>query len=418
MAARARRGRTRAGKRADCYLQSFAVPFSYPVHFARDVFNPASPLLASVFGPPDPGRPHRLAVFVDDGVVRATPQLPARMAAYFARRRGFELLAPPEVIAGGERAKDGWHGVQHVMTQLGNLHLCRHSYVVAVGGGCLLDMVGFAASLVHRGVRLVRLPTTVLAQNDAGVGIKNGMNAHGMKNFVGTFAPPHAVIDDFAFLDTLDDAHWRGGISEAFKVAIIKDAAFFAWLDRRAARLKRRHAGDMEQLVRRCATLHLQHIGGGGDPFEQGAARPLDFGHWAAHKLESLSGFAIGHGQAVAIGIALDSHYAAARGLITAAERDRIVNAMQRAGLAICSPALATTVRGRRLAILDGLDEFREHLGGRLTLTLPSGIGERVEVHAMDERIIVQGVRWLNGLANADAKGAEGCTKNRQDLGC
>jgi 3-dehydroquinate synthase len=398
MAARARRGRPRAGRRADFYLQAFAVPFTYPVHFARDVFNPASPLLASVFGPPEPGRPHRLAVFVDDGVVRATPRLPARITSYFARRRGFALLAPPEVIAGGERAKDGWHGVQHVMTQLGNLHLCRHSYVVAVGGGCLLDMVGFAASLVHRGVRLVRLPTTVLAQNDAGVGIKNGMNAHGLKNFVGTFAPPHAVIDDFDFLDTLDDAHWRGGISEAFKVAIIKDASFFGWLERHAARLARRDAGAMEQLVRRCAVLHLQHIGASGDPFEQGAARPLDFGHWAAHKLEALSGFTIGHGQAVAIGVALDSYYAAARGMISLAERDRIVQAMQRAGLPVCCPWITVPGRSRRLAILDGLAEFREHLGGRLTITLPRGIGDRVEVHAMDGRIIARGVRWLQRL--------------------
>ena len=390
--------RTRKTQPADCYVQSFAVPFTYPVYFTRDVFNRASPLLAAAFGARESGGVHRLAIFVDDGVVAAAPRLTARMSAYFARRPGFQLLAPPEVVPGGEHAKDGWHGVQHIMTQLGNLHLCRHSYVVVVGGGCLLDMVGFGASLVHRGVRLIRLPTTVLAQNDAGVGIKNGMNAHGMKNFVGTFAPPHAVINDFDFLETLDDAHWRGGISEAFKVALIKDAAFFGWLERHAAKLCRRDAAAMEELVRRCATLHLQHIGTNGDPFERGAARPLDFGHWAAHKLEALSGFAIGHGQAVAVGIALDSFYAAAKGLITVAERDRIVSALQRAGLPVCAPWLAIAGSKSRLAILDGLAEFREHLGGRLTITLPKGIGQNVEVHTMDERILIRGVRWLQRL--------------------
>lgn len=385
-------------KDADCYVQSFAVPFRYPVHFTRNVFRPVSPLLASVFGASEHGRPHRVVVFVDDGVVRTDPRLLARITAYFARRPDVTLLAPPEVIAGGEQAKDGWHGVQHVMTQLGNLHLCRHSYVVAIGGGSLLDMVGFAASLVHRGVRLIRLPTTVLAQNDAGVGIKNGMNEHGMKNFVGTFAPPYAVINDFDFLNTLDDVHWRGGISEAFKVAIIKDAAFFAWLERHATQLRRRDVAAMEQLVRRCATMHLQHIGTGGDPFEQGAARPLDFGHWAAHKLEVLSGFTIGHGQAVSMGIALDSYYATTAGLISIAERDRIVSAMQRAGLPVFSPWLVTAGTKRRLAILDGLAEFREHLGGHLTITLPKGIGNRVEVHAMDKHIIARGVQWLQRL--------------------
>ena len=253
-------------------------------------------------------------------------------------------------------------------------------------------------------MRLVRLPTTVLAQNDAGVGIKNGMNEHGRKNFVGTFAPPHAVIDDFSFLDTLDDVHWRGGISEAFKVAIIKDADFFAWLEQHASRLRSRDAGAMEQLVRRCAVLHLQHIGTGGDPFEHGAARPLDFGHWAAHKLEALSGFAIGHGQAVAVGIALDSYYAAAKGLITTAARDRIIRALQRTGLPVFSPYLTVPGRNRRLAVLDGLAEFREHLGGHLTVTLPSGIGARVEVHAMDERIVARGVRWLAKAAATERR--------------
>jgi len=179
-------------------------------------------------------------------------------------------------------------------------------------------------------------------------------------------------------------------------VAIIKDAAFFAWLERQTARLCRRDdAGAMEQLVRRCAILHLQHIGASGDPFERGTARPLDFGHWAAHKLEALSGFAVGHGQAVAVGIALDSYTAAAQRLITTAERDRIVQAMRRAGLPVCCPWLAAPGRNRRLAILDGLAEFREHLGGRLTITLPKGIGNCVEVHTMDERIIARGVRWL-----------------------
>jgi 3-dehydroquinate synthase len=378
-----------------CHQQSFSVPFSYPVYFTRDVFNPKHPLLASVFGPHEGGRPHRVIVCLDAGVVRANPKLPARIMAYFGKHAALDLLAPPEIIIGGEQAKNGWTGVQHVMTLLGQHHLCRHSYVVAIGGGSMLDMVGFAAALVHRGVRLVRLPTTVLAQNDAGVGVKNGMDEHGMKNFVGTFAPPHAVINDFDFLATLDDRNWRGGIAEAFKVAIIRDAKFFEFIEKNAEKLRRRNAAAMEQLVQRCAILHLEHIRGGGDPFEQGTARPLDFGHWSAHKLETISKFELGHGQAVSIGIALDAFYAAAKKLITIAERDRIVQAMQRAGLPVWSEFLAARPRNGRFAVLAGLDEFREHLGGRLTVTLPKGIGNRVEVHAMDERIITRGIRWL-----------------------
>jgi len=384
----------------DSYQQAFSVSFAYPVHFTHGVFDPGNPVLASVFGPREYGRSHRILVYLDDGVARATPDLPERITAYFKRHAGLDLLAPPEILAGGEQAKDGWRGVQHVMTQIGNQHLCRHSFVVAVGGGSLLDMVGFAASLVHRGVRLIRIPTTVLAQNDAGVGVKNGMDDHGMKNFVGTFDPPHAVIDDFDLLQTLDETHWRGGIAEAFKVAIIKDAAFFRFLETHAAALRRRDRAAMEHLVRQCATLHLDHIRGGGDPFEKGAARPLDFGHWAAHKLESLSGLALGHGQAVAVGIALDAWTAAARKLISVAERDRIIGALRRAGLPVWDDHLLVRLpHGRRPAVLDGLDEFREHLGGRLTVTLPRGIGHRIEVHTMDARVVARGIHWLRTIS-------------------
>ncbi len=382
--------------RRNAYLQSFSVSFSYPVHFTRDVFGPANPLLASVCGPQEKDLPCRVMAFVDAGVARADRRLVHRLESYFKLLApAIRLAAAPVILPGGEQVKNNWGVVRRVMTQLGRCHLCRHSYVLAIGGGSLLDMAGFAASLVHRGLRLIRVPTTVLAQNDAGVGVKNGMDEHELKNFIGTFAPPHAVLVDFNFLRTLDDTHWRGGIAEAFKVAIIKDASFFKLLERNATELKRRNAQAMEQLVRRCAILHLDHIRTGGDPFEMGAARPLDFGHWSAHKLEALSGYTISHGQAVAIGIALDSVYAAAIGLITPAERNRIVAALERAGLPVWSDLLAVAGRGKRPLVLAGLDEFREHLGGRLTITLPDGIGSRIEVHEMDQDVLADASRWL-----------------------
>ncbi len=382
---------------SDCYQQSFAVPFTYPVHFTHGAFRKGNPLLASVLGPPENGRPHRLLVYLDSGVAHAWPRLAANITTYFDRP-GFALRAPPVLLPGGESAKEGWHTVQRVMTQIGEHHLCRHSYVVVIGGGSLLDAVGFAAALVHRGVRLIRLPTTVLAQNDAGVGVKNGMNEHGQKNFIGTFAPPYAVINDFDFLTTLDDAHWVGGIAEACKVAVIRDAEFFTFLEQNAARIKARDLSAMEVLVRWCATLHLEHIRTGNDPFEQGTARPLDFGHWLAHKLEAMSGFTLDHGAAVAIGMALDCYVAAAEGLLRTTERDRIVRMLQQAGLGLWHELLTVRTRGNRLAILDGLDDFREHLGGRLTITLPQGIGQRVEVHAMKAATITRGVAWLQTL--------------------
>ena len=267
--------------------------------------------------------------------------------------------------------------------------------MIVIGGGAVLDAVGLAAALVHRGLRLVRLPTTVLAQCDSGVGVKNAVNFGPAKNLVGTFAPPFAVLNDFDFLATLPDREWRGGIAEAFKVALIQDAAFFRWLVRQAARLRARDAALMEQLIFRCAKLHLAHIRSGGDPFELGRARPLDFGHWSAHRLETLTAYELGHGQAVAIGLALDACYAAHQGWLPARDFQALLAGLTRAGLPVWCAALNRKDRRGRLDILQGLEEFREHLGGELSLTLPRGVGRRFEIHAVDLALMAQCVGEL-----------------------
>jgi 3-dehydroquinate synthase len=264
------------------------------------------------------------------------------------------------------------------------LRLDRQSYVVAVGGGALLDLVGLATALIHRGLRLVRVPTTVLAQNDAGVGVKNGIDAWSTKNLIGTFAPPYAVINDYDFLDLLDEVDWRGGIAEAFKVAIIKDRVFFESLCRAAPALMRRDRAAMEFLVKRCAELHLAHIREGGDPFEMGSARPLDFGHWLAHQLEILSGYRVRHGQAVSVGMAVDCLLAESIGWLTGAEAGAVLDGLRSAGLPIWDDALDRRQPDGRRQIMEGLESFREHLGGQLTLTLPRGLGARDEVHEVD----------------------------------
>jgi 3-dehydroquinate synthase len=267
----------------------------------------------------------------------------------------------------------------------------------------MLDMTGFAASLVHRGIRLIRVPTTVLSQNDGGVGVKNGMDEHGQKNYVGTFAPPFAVLTDFNFLRTLPDKYWIGGLAEAFKVALIKDPDLFEYLRSNAARLNKRDEQAIEQVVKRTAILHLDHIRSGGDPFEFGTARPLDFGHWAGHRIETLSHYEIGHGQAVGIGIALDSCYAARKGLLTEEERDAILEALKAVGLQIWNDLLEKKTSGNdELEILAGLDEFREHLGGRLTITLPDHIGRKTEVHEMNRVIIRECLSYLKKISHRE----------------
>ncbi|MDX9867982.1 MAG: 3-dehydroquinate synthase [Kiritimatiellia bacterium] len=364
-------------------IQKFTVSYRYPVCFTRRAFDPSNRTLATVMKPSAGGRARALAV-VDAGVAGAAPGLIQRMERYFRLRCGkIDLVRGPVTVPGGEQAKNGWAGVRALMALAAETHLDRHSYLVAVGGGSVLDMAGFAASLVHRGLRLIRLPTTVLAQNDAGVGVKNGMNSGEVKNAAGTFAPPFAVINDFDFLATLPQREWVGGIAEAFKVAIIRDRRFFRFLLRHAADLRGRDPDLMETLVRKTAALHLRHIATSGDPFEYGSARPLDFGHWAAHRLESLSNFTLGHGEAVAVGIALDSTYAMLNGLISPAERDAILQGLTASGLPVWTPLLERPGPGGAPDVLVGLEQFREHLGGKLCVTLPSPLGAKTEVRTI-----------------------------------
>lgn len=379
------------------YVQRFAVHFEYPVHFTGGLFEPGNPLLRQVLNRLGENRRCRCAVYVDSGVAAAMPDMLDKIKSHFSADAGLELSAGPQVVPGGEAAKTGWQVVRDVIWTIGNAHLDRQSYVIIVGGGGVLDMVGFAASIIHRGLRVVRVPTTTLAQADAGVGVKTGMDEHGAKNFVGTFAPPFAVINDFSFLPSLPQDQWLGGVAEAFKVAIIKDAGFFAWLCENAARLRGRELPVMETLVRRTAIMHLEHIAGGGDPFEFGAARPLDFGHWSAHRLESLSGYRVGHGMAVSAGVALDSCYACRQGLLTSAELEAILNGMRACGLPIYVEELSRRTTSGQLAVLEGLEQFREHLGGALTVTLPKGIGRRIEVHEIDAGDVEEAIEYLRG---------------------
>jgi 3-dehydroquinate synthase len=296
------------------------------------------------------------------------------------------------VLPGGERVKNNEDYFYKVVDAVNACGIDRHSYIVAIGGGSLLDLVGYAAAVSHRGIRLIRIPTTVLSQNDSGVGVKNGINYFEKKNFLGSFAPPSAVFNDFNFLTTLSDKEWRSGMSEAVKVALIKDKAFFEWLETNAVPLSNRDKPAMQYLVKRCAQLHMEHIAG-GDPFEMGSSRPLDFGHWSAHKLEQLSGFTVRHGEAVAIGIALDSVYSYLSGRLREVDAQRIVHLLKTLGFDVIHELM--DVRQEDSPILKGLNEFREHLGGKLTIMLLSAIGKGEEVHELDTSLIQQSGNWL-----------------------
>jgi 3-dehydroquinate synthase len=377
--------------------QSVEVAFEYPVHFTRDIFAPDNPLLRHTLGVQGPEGPRGALLAVDDGVVRNHPGILGKAESCLRSDPSLRLAGPPLSIQGGEVAKNDPANVARIHEAIDRHGLDRQSFVIAVGGGAVLDAVGYAAATAHRGVRLIRLPTTVLSQNDSGVGVKNGVNAYGKKNFIGTFAPPYAVINDGDFLTTLSDRDWLSGASEAVKVALLKDPGFFAWLEAEAASLVLRDLPAMERLVYRCAELHLMHIATSGDPFEFGSSRPLDFGHWSAHKLEQLTDFELRHGEAVAIGIALDTTYAYLSGMLAESDWRRVLSLFEALRLPIYHPALLQHLgeRGHPRSVLAGLEEFREHLGGRLTIMLLRGIGNPLEVNQVDEQKVIEAIGLL-----------------------
>lgn len=366
--------------------RGITVTYRHQVFFTEDAFEPSNRVLREVLTDASgPGRA-RVLVVVDGGVAAGQRGLCGAIERWFeCHADGVELVAPPFQVEGGERVKNAYFHVSEVHERVDRHHLDRHSYLLAVGGGALLDMVGLAAATAHRGLRHVRMPTTTLAQADSGVGVKNGINAFGKKNFVGTFAPPFAVINDFAMLKSLSPRDKRAGLSEAVKVACIRDAAFFEDLEAMAARLAAFEPEAMRRVIFRSAELHLNHIATGGDPFEFGSARPLDFGHWSAHKLEQLSDYRIRHGEAVAIGIALDVLYSRRAGLLDAGSAERVLNLLEALGFDLYAHAVHYADSSHTLVLLQGLEEFRQHLGGALTITLLEGIGRGVEVHVVDQ---------------------------------
>jgi 3-dehydroquinate synthase len=375
-----------SGETAEPLVQRIAVPFEYPIYFTNDAFDPKNGTLLSAITRRDRPRRHKLLVVIDGGVALAWPMLERQIRAYVDHHRDhLELCEQTLIVPGGEACKNDPELIGWIHAVIDRHGIDRHSFVVAIGGGAVLDLVGYAAATAHRGVRLVRMPTTVLGQDDSGVGVKNGINAFGKKNFVGTFCPPFAVINDAAFLRTLSRRDLVAGMAEAVKVALVRDAIFFRWLVENRRALAEGSEPEVATLVRRSARAHLGHIASSGDPFELGSARPLDFGHWSAHKLEALTDYRVRHGEAVAIGIAVDTIYSHLVGRLDHAAVQQVSMLLAALDLPTWDEALDRRDAAGRRVILDGLKEFREHLGGELSVTLLADIGVGYEVHEIDE---------------------------------
>lgn len=372
--------------------QTFSVRFEYKVFFTENLFDTGNTTFRQFLDSQQTDTKKKIFFVIDSGVAEHHPLLEEQITSYFRTIEGISLVPETLIVAGGEGAKNNEQLFYKIVNAVDQHGIDRHSYIAAIGGGSILDLVGYAAAVSHRGIRHIRIPTTVLSQNDSGVGVKNGINYSAKKNFLGTFAPPVAVFNDLNFLTTLSQEEWRSGTSEAVKVGLIKDISFYKWLRENARAIASRDMPAMKYLIKRCAELHMQHIAG-GDPFEMGSSRPLDFGHWSAHKLEQLSNFTIRHGEAVALGIALDTAYSFTSGRLSEKEASDVIALLKELGFVITHPLM--DIKDEHSVVLKGLNEFREHLGGKLTIMLLRKIGEGEEVNELDTATLHKAGEWL-----------------------
>ena len=383
-------------KNNDIHWQKFEVPYEFPVCFTEDVFNKNNELFLDIIRKKEKDKRHNIIFFIDEGITKHYDGLITELKQYINEYDKYlHLVTDPILVPGGEKIKSDLYFIEQIQESINEFNIDRHSYVIAIGGGAVLDAIGLVAATSHRGIRHIRMPTTVLSQNDSGVGVKNGVNLFGSKNYVGTFAPPFAVINDINFISKLSERDKIAGMAEAVKVALIRDKKFFNWLELNSEKLALFEKNEMKQMIRRCAELHMHQISNGGDPFEMGSARPLDFGHWSAHKLESMTNYRLRHGEAVAIGIALDARYSVLAGMLDKGLEERICCLLEYLGFKLWNVAIEKTNKDDGLELIKGLKDFQEHLGGELTITLLKNIGVGFEVNEIDISIVQESIQWL-----------------------
>ncbi len=255
------------------------------------------------------------------------------------------------LLPDGEEHKT-WQTLNLVFDALLAAHCDRKTTLVALGGGVVGDMAGFAAAVYQRGIPFIQVPTTLLSQVDSSVGGKTAVNHPLGKNMVGAFHQPRAVLADVATLDTLPERELRAGLAEVIKHGVIRDPAFFAWLEQNLDRLLARDADALVHAVVRSCEIKAEVVG--SDERETGLRAILNFGHTFGHAIESGLGYGKWvHGEAVAAGMVMAADLSARAGMIDKGESERIRRLVERAGLPVAGPASMSPERYLELMAVD-----------------------------------------------------------------
>jgi 2-epi-5-epi-valiolone synthase len=347
------------------------LPASFPVRFVSRVLDPDAGALADLL--PGPGQ----VLAVVDPYARDQRDRVERTLAGYRERGLVERFAVMPV--GATKRTKAMRPVTRVLRAADELGLGPGDRLIVIGGGTLMDIVGYAAYLYRHDTPYVRVPTTLVGMIDAGVGLKVGVNLNSHKSLLGAYHPPLACLCDVAFLRTLPPAELRCGLAEAIKMAVVCDAGLFDLIERHHHEiLAASEAPVVREILHRSIVAMLHQLS--ANPLEEDLRRLPDFGHEFGHALESISGYRLRHGEAVAIGMALSCRLATATGHLPAADLDRILRLLTGVGLAVYDPACDPEVLWRRLH-----DEVVPHKAGRLHLVVPRRIGAGDFIDSIDE---------------------------------
>jgi len=327
---------------------------SYPIHIGGGLLDDAA-----LFAPHVRGR--TAAIVTNPTVARLYRE---RLSATLARA-GARVLAIE--LPDGEAFKN-WETLDRVYEALLRAQADRRTVLVALGGGVVGDMAGFAAATYQRGVAHLQVPTTLLAQVDSSVGGKTAINHALGKNMVGAFHQPAAVVADTGTLATLPPRELAAGLAEVLKYGAIHDAAFLDWVDRHAQALRARDPAALSHAIRRSCEIKAEIVA--RDEREGGIRALLNFGHTFGHAIESAAGYGAWlHGEAVAAGMALAARFSAAQGRLPRADAERLVAIIARLGLPVDPPEIAPAVW------LEYMGRDKKNEAGRVTLVLLDALG-------------------------------------------
>ena len=347
---------------------------SYPVEFIEDAFGESSALadlLRKVTGSDEP----RVMIVADMNVVQHIEGLGTKIGRY-VRKHGIVLPARPVVIGGGEKIKaDSMQSALKVVSEMLSAKIGRNDVVLAIGGGTILDVAGYAAAQVRGGVKLVRMPTTPAAMIDAAYADYAAVDSATVKDALRVPSVPAAVVIDVEFAASVLDGVWNGGIGEAVRLAVALDAPLLKKIEGLADDYRAR---DGKALLALAKAVHAVRAKKGGTAL----------GEWAAFRLESMSGYKLPHGYAASIGLFVDLNYAVEQGVLKPADRDRVVGFLRAYG-ALDGIGHSVHLLSQPDNVLHGLDALALS-SGSTAIAVPCGIGKSKPDPAPDRKTLAR----------------------------